>query len=198
MNTFIEKNLKKYGSRCIPVRNGNNYLPPLHDLVKYIGDRIDIKNATMVEVGSYLGESSEIFAQYFSKIYCIDIWTVVCIDGNWTHSKLDPSEAEMDFNDRLQKFNNVTKLKMLSSEAQKLFEDNSVDIVYIDANHTYDAVKSDIQLWLPKIKNQGFISGHDYCKNLQPDVYRAVTESLGFPDFVFNDTSWITKKRYSK
>jgi hypothetical protein len=34
--------------------------------------------------------------------------------------------------------------------------------VYIDANHTHEEVKKDIQAWLPKIKKGGIISGHDY------------------------------------
>lgn len=43
-----------------------------------------------------------------------------------------------------------------------VFEDNSLDFVYIDGNHAYDWVKQDIQLWWPKLKKNGLLMGHDY------------------------------------
>ena len=49
-----------------------------------------------------------------------------------------------------------------SSEAVKEFEDNSLDFVYIDANHNYEFVKEDIELWYPKVKISGVLGGHDY------------------------------------
>ncbi|MBT5491708.1 class I SAM-dependent methyltransferase, partial [bacterium] len=41
----------------------------------------------------------------------------------------------------------------------------TLDFIYIDANHTYESAKEDIQLWYPKIKVGGMISGHDYIPN---------------------------------
>lgn len=53
-------------------------------------------------------------------------------------------------------------LRGLSSDMASRFEDNSLDLVYIDGNHAYDWVKEDIELWWPKIKKGGVIAGHDY------------------------------------
>ena len=36
------------------------------------------------------------------------------------------------------------------------------DAIYIDANHTYEAAKQDIELWYPKVRKGGMICGHDY------------------------------------
>ena len=41
-------------------------------------------------------------------------------------------------------------------------EDESLDFVYIDANHAYDWVVQDIELWYPKVKKGGILWGHDY------------------------------------
>lgn len=64
------------------------------------------------------------------------------------------------------------------------FADRFFDWVYIDANHDYEAVVEDIRLCLPKIKDGGIISGHDFCvipsgdKTGSAGVVRAVTEEL--------------------
>ena len=67
-------------------------------------------------------------------------------------------------------------------------------MVYIDALHTYDGVKSDINLYKSKIKLGGFICGHDYDNNWK-EVIRAVDETLGKPEYIFDDFSWMFIKK---
>jgi cephalosporin hydroxylase len=43
--------------------------------------------------------------------------------------------------------------------------DRSLDFVYIDGNHGYEAVLDDLAAWSPKVRTGGFISGHDYRVN---------------------------------
>jgi hypothetical protein len=49
-----------------------------------------------------------------------------------------------------------------SKQAVELFNDESLDFVFIDANHAYDFVVEDIELWYPKVKSGGYLCGHDY------------------------------------
>lgn len=49
------------------------------------------------------------------------------------------------------------------------------DFAYIDGNHVYAAVMTDIQTWWPKISDIGILAGHDF-DDTHPDVVRAVTE----------------------
>lgn len=51
-----------------------------------------------------------------------------------------------------------------SMEALKHFGDNSLDFVYIDANHDLKYVVEDIVEWTKKVKIGGIVSGHDYTK----------------------------------
>jgi predicted O-methyltransferase YrrM len=64
----------------------------------------------------------------------------------------------------------------ISWEVASYYTDNSLDCVFIDADHSYDAVSKDIGAWLPKVKRGGgILAGHDY--NWQfPGVLRAVSE----------------------
>lgn len=66
--------------------------------------------------------------------------------------------------------------RMTSEEASKEIEDESIDIVFIDADHSYEGVKNDIIYWAPKVKSGGIISGHDYDLPRFPGVKKAVLE----------------------
>lgn len=48
-----------------------------------------------------------------------------------------------------------------SKTAAGLYPDETFDFAFIDANHSYRHVRQDIQLWLPKIKKGGLLTGHD-------------------------------------
>jgi predicted O-methyltransferase YrrM len=68
-------------------------------------------------------------------------------------------------------------IKATSKAASKKFADESLDVVFIDLTHTYEAVKEDIALWLPKVKKGGYLAGDDYHENW-PGVIQAVDELL--------------------
>jgi hypothetical protein len=70
----------------------------------------------------------------------------------------------------------VTIIRKTSEEAAGVIPDGSLDMVYIDAIHLYPHVKHDIELWLPKLREGGIISGDDY--NIE-EVRRAVDEFGG-------------------
>ena len=53
-------------------------------------------------------------------------------------------------------------LRNTSVAAAATFADASVDFVFIDARHTYDAVSEDLRAWWPKIRPGGILAGHDY------------------------------------
>ena len=65
-------------------------------------------------------------------------------------------------------------MKKSSVEAAPELEDGSLDFVFIDANHSYDAVKNDIIAWAPKVRSGGVLCGHDY--NSFPGVQKAVDD----------------------
>lgn len=70
----------------------------------------------------------------------------------------------------------ITLLHMASEEAAPKVEDGSLDFVYIDGDHRYDAVMLDIILWGRKVKSGGILSGHDYVKTRKHGVKRAVDD----------------------
>ncbi len=73
---------------------------------------------------------------------------------------------------------NLSIIRWNTWKVAKSFQDNSVDIVFVDAGHDYDEVTKDIIAWLPKIRKNGIMIGHDYC-DAHIDVIRAVNDIFG-------------------
>ena len=184
----------------------------LVDLAKEIAKS---KPKLMVEIGSYNGESLQIFRENLPEdcqIICIDPW-----ENNYDAT--DPASeftqmmtVESIFDKMFRQYKNVGKLKFYSYEVASMFADGSIDVLYIDGSHKYEIVKSDILKFLPKISKDGIISGHDYfieldtfnplffqeretSLNIRREVRAACAETIGVPDMTFKDTSWLKFKR---
>lgn len=91
----------------------------------------------------------------------------------------------------------VKLIKGYSLDVVKNYEDGSLDFIFIDGSHFYDDVKADIEAWLPKLKPNGIIGGHDYGKkdDNAAGVEQAVNEIFGKENVVIHEsTSWIYSK----
>jgi len=85
----------------------------------------------------------------------------------------------------------ATWLRMTSEEAAPHVEDESQDFVFIDADHDTPAVQKDIRLWFPKLKTDGWLTGHD---THFPTVRRVLDEWL--PGWKQRDDNvWTIPKR---
>ncbi len=65
--------------------------------------------------------------------------------------------------ERMAPYLNYTMVRKTSKEALRNFEDNSLDFVYIDANHDFPNFTYDLHEWLKKVKVGGIMAGHDYA-----------------------------------
>jgi predicted O-methyltransferase YrrM len=162
----------------------------LLDLIKELGDNSDKR---MIEIGSFVGESTVLFAQSFGSVTAIDPF----MEG---YDDKDPTSYLFEFNnvyetylDRTKDYTNIKTLKMTSDEGYDALKFNEWDFIYIDGLHTYEGVKNDIKNFLPLVKKGGVIGGHDYTNQIPHlvGVYEAVNEMFGQPDKVFKDNSWI-------
>jgi predicted O-methyltransferase YrrM len=84
----------------------------------------------------------------------------------------------------------VTLIALPSRRAAQLFKDEALDCVFLDANHGYEAVASDIVLWKSKVKRGGFLAGDDYVEPWG-GVIKAVDES--FPNRSLLGHTWLTR-----
>ena len=149
----------------------------------------------MIEVGSYQGESAEIFCQtgLVSSIWCIDPWQPGYDDADEA-SSTNMQLVQQAFDMRMAKWKQMHKFvgTLDTFVRSNIFADinGSIDLIYIDGLHTYKQVKNDIQLAKTIVKPNIAYAGHDFYKGW-PDVVQAVQEEFHQPDVVFLDTSWM-------
>ena len=92
-------------------------------------------------------------------------------------------------------FPQLRVLRLESVTAAKLFPKEYFDLVFIDADHSYESVRRDIKSWLPRVRKGGIISGHDYASGKFPDCTKAVNECLGKGNINRDsDKTWWVKK----
>jgi len=136
--------------------------------------------AHFVEVGSYYGRSGAYMAVEAAnsgkgiQFDCVDTWL-----GSEEHQQ-DTAVIEgklfETFTSNMKPAEGLYKpVRMPSVQAATLYEDNSLDFVFIDAAHDYENVKADIIAWLPKVKVGGILGGHDFG---HPPLNQAVFELL--------------------
>jgi predicted O-methyltransferase YrrM len=140
------------------------------------------QEAHFVEIGSWMGRSTSFMAVEIInsnkniKFDCVDTW-----EGSPEH--LENLQVKQNilfdtFLDNIKPVNHVVNpVRLTSTEASKLYADNSLDFVFIDANHSYEFVKDDINAWYPKVKKGGILAGHDYNRSWQ-GVIQAVDEFI--------------------
>ena len=158
-------------------------------LLDFIAALPNVEGMRMLEVGSYAGESAEIFAESgkFAEIVCIDPWQGG-YDERDEASQSNMAAAEAAFDRVMNRHRVIRKFKGTLAEFRGKHPFVHPDLVYIDACHTYEGCKNDIREALklePKI-----IAGHDYA-HWCGGVVKAVNEILGQPHRRFQDGSWM-------
>lgn len=132
------------------------------ELIKQLG--FGFANGNGVEVGTFKGEfSKEIMKNWGGTLFMVDVWR-----GLGEEYK-DSSNHNMHTNAYAEAMKNIEgyedraiMVRGTSEVTSEMFEDESLDFVYIDANHAYDYVKQDIELWYSKVSKGGYLLGHDY------------------------------------
>jgi len=130
-----------------------------------------IKNPKILEIGIFKGEFFDFIFRNCNvgSIDGVDIFEgETCsgdVDGN-NVTTCNVGNCFLELSEKYKDHNNVRLIKSDSSAFLKNVEDNFYDIIYIDGDHSYEGVKKDILQAFHKIKNGGYIMGHDYEMNM--------------------------------
>jgi predicted O-methyltransferase YrrM len=158
-------------------------LPFLLNILGFIGP-----NSEGVEIGTWKGYHSAHILEIseLSILYSIDPWQHFSDRVYTDADNVSQEEFEVVHDHAvriLEKFGKRSRImRMGSLEASRAVADNTLDFIYIDANHSYERCKEDLELWWPKLKKGGLFAGHDYLDGDLPQgkfgVKSAVNEFL--------------------
>jgi len=139
---------------------------------------------TAVEVGVSFGDFSKCILDStdVQKHYCVDPWEKnPQLTKNWGSALANVRRILGPYGDR------VEIVQAWSPACTPQFEDSSFDFIYIDGEHTYEAVRDDTKAWWQKLKNGGVMAGHDYGTDWE-GVKRAVDEFVERNELVLYTT----------
>ena len=172
-------------------RMGHAALEP-HNSVRGLYELVKLHvtpDTEMVEIGSFQGVSTMLFALFAKKVISVDCYDyVVPPTGRIpSHDQLFV-DAEKLFLERTSNIGNINKIRKSSVEASNDFVDRSLDLVYVDAEHDPISVRSDINAWKNKIKTCGILCGHDFYL---PHIYSILFEENLINNLTtYPDSSW--------
>jgi predicted O-methyltransferase YrrM len=142
----------------------------------------------IIEIGSYVGESTMIFADRFKEVISVDpyINDYDLADDACHHAPFD--KVYEQFIRNTLSIPNIKSIKETSENAFSILKDQQWDMVYIDGLHTFEGVSYDIEHYKTLIKPGGFICGHDYgWGNVRHAIGQLLDDKV---DATFKDGSW--------
>ena len=127
-------------------------------------NNLECNKDIIIETGVYKGTSTRCFSKLFNKVYSIDI--------------------REDVFQNLEQFNLTNVIPILRGKNELNINDKTIDVIYIDGDHLYEGVLSDLKELTPKVKKGGYVCGHDYgspntgVKEAVNEFFKKVPDSL--------------------
>jgi len=149
------------GRPAFHLKAGRDFIQEYHVVDPFLAD-YDVHDpmSKMFRISAQHASVEEI-----SRAWATAIAKDIGVDGLYLQEGMPPAGCQL----------RMYRLK--SAEAAPLFEDGSVDAVFVDGLHTYDGVTEDIQAWRNKVKKGGSLIFNDFNdEKMFPGVKRAVEE----------------------
>lgn len=175
----------------------------LKSLVRKTAMRFGGEQIKVVELGSWIGRSalameSELNREtMLGQVYCVDHWFGTPTDSTGEVAQKSGPEAVYkrfceNVGDKLGK--TIIALKGQTGAYGRQWERElstigPAHLVFVDADHSYEAVKDDIEAWLPCLHPEGILCGHDYVA--YAGVKQAVDEAFGDKVHAEGDIWWV-------
>jgi hypothetical protein len=140
-----------------------------NEMIKYYCNKLS--NPKIIEIGVFKGD----FLDYLVKecnigtIDAVDLFEGTTCSGDVDGNNVVYYDVRISYVELLEKYKYMQNIKIHKSNSITFLQnqdDNTYDIIYIDGDHSYNGVKNDLINAYRKIKNGGYIMGHDYEMNM--------------------------------
>ncbi len=157
--------------------NIKGFLPYKEGMILYNRAKKLRNNSTIVEIGAYLGRSTCFIAESIKNkkinFYSIDTFRNQAMSEGLKNTFKEYYRNIYHYRHKIKIINGY------SYEIVKKFQDTKIDMLWLDADHRYEACKKDIEEWFPLIVSNGLFVFHDYYpKKGSIGVKKAVDELI--------------------
>ncbi|MDP6986127.1 MAG: class I SAM-dependent methyltransferase [Candidatus Thalassarchaeaceae archaeon] len=158
------------------------------------------KGSICAEIGVWKGDFSKRILEITkpAELHLIDPWEFQPnFPTRWYGGTKASDQSDMDeiFTSVRERFSENTEVSLhrgRSEIAHADFPDDFFDWVYVDGNHDYDFVRLDLELYLPKVKTGGYLTGDDYLQPSREDA-KQIPVKEAVSDFVSENDVKIHK-----
>jgi len=132
------------------------------------------KNLIIAELGVFEGEFSKKIKEICNpkKLFLVDLFHGNFGSGDKDGKNYHYVQLEDEMKKIIKHFENDDEVKVIKSSTVEFLnsiEDEYLDMVYIDADHSYNSVLNDLKLSYVKTKKGGYICGHDYVQKTEAE-----------------------------
>lgn len=115
---------------------------------------------SVAEIGCWLGRSTyALLTGCQGLVYAVDHFRGSPSELETNHREAKTVDIQAEFRKNVGRFENLRVLAMDSVRAAEQFDDGTLDMVFIDGEHTFEAVVADLRAWRRKAKR--LLCGHD-------------------------------------
>lgn len=171
-------NLRKHLEKHFRFQGGLDNLPFLcTSLLHRTNCRVQLANVMAdmgftkgAEIGTRYGESARMWMENIPNL------DLTCIDPYAAYHRISQERQDLIYSGALENaaLYGFKLVRKESLAAVKDFQEDSLDFVNIDGDHSFDAAVQDIIRWAPKVREGGLVLVHDYCVFGNSGVLQAV------------------------
>jgi predicted O-methyltransferase YrrM len=138
------------------------------------------------EIGVWRGETSKYLLETFPNL------TLLLVD-DWREARNKNKNKNMMLSNIAFAAERTVIFEQDSLKASEYMVDGSLDLCFIDSSHEYEHTLKELEAYWPKVRNAGYIGGHDIDSDRHPGVTKAVKE-FGQPYTTSVGHTWWIRK----
>ena len=180
----------------------------INPILTYLKSHFSNNPINVIEIGARYGESSKVIIKNLK----VDKYIIIDPYTSYDDYNTDGFNAIIKHDDDDNIFNKIKRElerlhnnmifhKTFSTDIKtiKAIDDNSIDLIFIDGNHTYKYVLDDLENYYPKLKKSGIICGDDFfMRTHENDVLNTMPGKQGYDEPMVYEAVLEYCKRHNK
>jgi hypothetical protein len=156
------------------------------------------RRPVVAELGVEAGLYADVYTRLLpdGEFHFVDMWETT---ASYFAYGTQPGRVERGYQRCVRRYGDDPRVRLVRSvtwEAAERYEDGTFDFIYVDADHSEDGCRRDIEAWYPKLKRGGVIAGHDFDPGPEQErrelfgVDRAVRACFGEDFALTGEPAW--------